>query len=428
MTCWFFMSYARADNDPQEGEYVRTFYDGLRKEVASKVTDQSPPIGFIDEKDLQPGDSWPVEIAEAVCHCRTFVPIMTARYFTREYCGREWAIFEDRCRNCSGSGKLPPLIIPVLWDRPEEGQFPEYAWDLHRDFDPETVPKEEREKFQDYAKYGLLWVIKRKEGTHGTVYATILDQLARRIIQATTHHQIAALQGNTPPSLKDVTSRFHLQPPPTPSSAAPSATRKAHFAFVAGTEKEMTNVRANARQYYGAADARDWTPYAPQDTGPIAFTAQSAATELGLYCEWLLSRKDFVKSLRAAEELKSVALMIVDPWAVRLPECAQLLAEFDQYQFLNCAVLVVWNPDDPQTQAEREALRSAVQRTLCRCFICKKAYLKEAVKTPADLRAEIAESLRVLEGVLAPYREPVREVAQGGREAPPTVSASGGTT
>ena len=57
MTCWFFISYAHADDQHRNTEYVRTFYEDLKNEVASKVTDQSGLIGFLDQANLKPGDS-----------------------------------------------------------------------------------------------------------------------------------------------------------------------------------------------------------------------------------------------------------------------------------------------------------------------------------------------------------------------------------
>ena len=75
------------------------------------------------------------------------------------------------------------MIVPVLWDKPEEGAFPDYASKLQVTFDPHAVANEERDKLTDYGKYGMLYVIKRKASTYRNTYETILEQLARRIIQ-----------------------------------------------------------------------------------------------------------------------------------------------------------------------------------------------------------------------------------------------------
>src|SRR5262245_43021004 len=99
MTYWFFMSYARADDQIGEEELIRRFFDNLKAEVAARVMDQSPPIAYLDQANLQPGDLWPHDIANALAGSRAFIPVMTARYFTRPYCGKEWTIFEDRLKN-----------------------------------------------------------------------------------------------------------------------------------------------------------------------------------------------------------------------------------------------------------------------------------------------------------------------------------------
>src|SRR5262245_16457187 len=62
MTCWFFMSYARADDKQGDEELIREFFDDLKSAVSIRVTDQSPPVAYLDQANLQPGDSWPDEI------------------------------------------------------------------------------------------------------------------------------------------------------------------------------------------------------------------------------------------------------------------------------------------------------------------------------------------------------------------------------
>jgi len=222
MAWWFFMSYARADDQPRDAALVHSFFEDLKAEVAARVTDQSPPIAYFDQENLEPGDPWPNEIADALRNCRTFLAIMTARYFTREYCGREWAIFENRCRALD-EPSVPPLIIPVLWVAPEEGGLPEFATDLQMTFDPAVVHQEERPALEDYARYGLLHIVKRKEiSPYRNAYETILERLAARIIQVATEHPLPPLAGPGLPSLKDVANRFAAVPQASASPAGPS--------------------------------------------------------------------------------------------------------------------------------------------------------------------------------------------------------------
>jgi TIR domain len=247
VTCWFFMSYARADDQENEGALVRDFFDDLKAEVARRITDQSPPIAFFDQANLSPGDTWPKEIAEALCSCLTFVAVLTARYFTREYCGREWTIFESRCTDYSPTP--PPLIIPIPWVRPVEGKFPDFATDIMMTFDTKLVASEERRNFQDYSNYGLLQIAKRKESTHKNTYNTILELLAAKIILAAQTHRLSTLTGTALPSLKDAANRFAVFQAASPGPAAAAA--RANFAIVTAKLAVMSSLRENAQDYYG---------------------------------------------------------------------------------------------------------------------------------------------------------------------------------
>lgn len=434
MTCWFFMSYARADDQHREAGYVRTFYDDLKAEVASKVKDQSPPIGFLDQENLKPGDPWPDKIAEALRICRTFVPIMTARYFTRVYCGIEWKIFENRCKNTEGKNKVQPLIIPVLWDKPEEDEFPDYALDLQITFDPNTVLDSEKEMLADYGKYGLLHVIKRKETSHRNTYETIVEKLARHTIRVAKQYELPSLDSHNLPALKEENSRFHENTDGRDAkSVVVSPSSRAHFAFVAGRRSEMKGVRENPHQYYGIEGAGEWMPYAPRRADPIALIAQTAATENRLVCEWVMVDQQFVDRLRQAEEHYSVAIIIVDPWSARLPQYEGILSEFDRYQFKNCVVIVAWNPHDQQTQVQRNKLEEVVRRVLFRrfttSFVAKNnIFFKHKIEDYSQLKAEIAKSLNEIESLLAPDREPLRPIGESERNESPSISASRGTT
>src|SRR5262249_50432130 len=263
---WFFMSYARADDKQGEEELIREFYDDLKNAVSIRVTDQSLPVAFLDQANLQPGDSWPEEIGNALRSCYIFIPIMTARYFTREYCGKEWAIFDHR-RKKIGGANLPPLIIPVLWVPPVEGPLPDYATELHAAFDPQIVQESERPSLDDYAKYGLYHVAKRKKGTHTGVYDAIVTKLATRVIKASKEHPLPPLAASELPPLKTAPNRFAADQQPPPAGVA--ASNRANFAIVAATLAKMAGVRVDPYKYYGPGDGIDWMPFAPGEAEPI---------------------------------------------------------------------------------------------------------------------------------------------------------------
>jgi hypothetical protein len=166
----FFMSYARMDDDLKQEELISQFFTDLRAEVARGLADAPETVGYLDKQDLETGSDWPTELALAVCSCATFVPILTARYFTRPYCGREWALFEQRCIDAEKRfGKRPPLILPVLWAPPLEGSFPEFAESLVFTPSAKDFSEADREFVHDYRQKGLVAVMKRRAGTHSGI-------------------------------------------------------------------------------------------------------------------------------------------------------------------------------------------------------------------------------------------------------------------
>lgn len=423
MTCWFFMSYARADDQIADEELIRKLFDNLKAEVAARVTDQSPPIAYLDQANLQPGDPWPHDIANALADSRTFLPVMTARYFTRPYCGKEWMIFEDRLKKLDGA-EPPPLILPILWIRPEEGPLPEYATDIQATFDPMIVREPERRDLDDYAKYGLHHVAKRKETTHKNAYQTILEQLAIRIIRVATKHPLPSLPSAALPTVKDATNRFEaIQQAPqgiTPASG------RANFAIVAANQTKMGGVRAEPHKYYGPTSEVEWMPYAPNESEPIGLIAQTVATEKRLIANWMPVGPGLVQLLEQAETDNSVAVMIVDPWVAQHPDYRAILQQFDKFQFRNCVVMIPWNKFDPTTQAARDTLLGDLRKALSRNFEGRKeTYFRPEIEDHVSLRGAISSALSDLESLLAPYRQPARKTGESDHNQPPQLQASG---
>jgi FxsC-like protein len=425
------MSYARADDQHREEKLIRGFFDDLRAEVEIRVTDRSPPIAYFDEANLNPGDSWPQDIAEALSSCRTFLPVLTARYFTREFCGKEWMIFDDRCRSFGGP-KPPPLIIPIQWVPPVEGRFPEYATDLMMTFDPTIVPPVERRNLEDYSKYGLLHVAKRKKTTHLDAYETILERTASHVIQVAQDYPLHV--GNALPSLKDAPSRFAPQQQGWGVSSAASlgggaASTRANFAFVTANLAKMSSVREDAQNYYGKGSEVDWMPYAPNEPEPVGLIAQSVAMEKRLIADWIPVGPGLIQLLERAESDNSVAIMIVDPWIVRHPQYRDILREFDRFQFRNCVVLIPWNKSDQKTQAARNSLLELLRNVLSRNFEGRKElYFRPVIEEYAALRSAISSALSDLEALLARYRQPARKTGESDHNQPPQLQASGSAT
>jgi hypothetical protein len=120
MTYPYLLSYARKDamigEPPQPDPHFDTFVRRLDQRVR-QITGSS---GFVDRADIQPGQEWPDELAEALRTAHTMVCLYSPAYFQGGYCGKEMQVFLDRRQNYirANAGKRPANIIPVLASGP----------------------------------------------------------------------------------------------------------------------------------------------------------------------------------------------------------------------------------------------------------------------------------------------------------------------
>jgi FxsC-like protein len=432
MPLWFFMSYARAIDQQHEGELVRRFFIDLKAEVERRVTELSSPAAFFDQENLNLGDAWPQDISEALCNCRTMVAMMSARYFTSEYCGKEWEIFDRRRK--SHSEPPPPAIIPILWVKPaEEGVFPDFATDLMMTFDPNTFLEEERVIVKEYVEYGLLRILKRINpqfnNIYSNIYSNMVEQIAARIINVGQRFVLQPIKSTSLPSLKDVNNPFSIAAPSLPFMSLqhpPSsvAASRANFVIISAKRDQMANLRENAQMYYGDAAELDWMPYAPNVTDSVALIAQAAATERRLIVNWIPVGLNLLNDLKQAEVDKSLTIVIIDPWTARNNRFSSVLEEFDHVIFLNCVVLIPWNLLDSGTKDERERLLQELRILLARNFETKNdVFFRHKIDDYIAFRGAITKALSDLEALLARHRLPLRRVDLSEYSMPPQLSA-----
>jgi FxsC-like protein len=426
MTHRFFMSYARADDEHGDERLVQRFFRDLSNEIAAGVPEEPvAEVGFLDQYNLEIGDQWPEELAEALSTCQTFVAVMTARFFQRPFCGKEWAIFERRCAAYERTnGEWPNLILPVLWKRPLAGDFPAFASKLQFGFNKESiVDDQQRLLAEDYVRHGLLYVMKRIDSTHRQAYDTVVEELAKTVVERAGRHTLDILPAaQRPLDLFEVNPKF-------PEPAAPwtegRQVRYARFVIAAASSSEMMTIRTDAAPNYGHRDL-DWQPY-PPDERSIGDFVQREATDLRLISMWIAADAGVGPAIRKAEEERSAVLVIIDPWSVGLRRLSDALRTFDREQFNNCAVIVVWNRSDEKTVRQRDELLDHLLTILDRRFaVSYPLDMSEGISAASDLEQAIRKTLSELHTQLAMKRAPARVVAGGGPSMIPTISVSSG--
>ena len=74
---YFFLSYARGDED----DLVRQFFNDLSVEVRVRAgLHRDAEVGFIDTR-TRAGTVRSLEIADALARCRSFIALLSPRYF-----------------------------------------------------------------------------------------------------------------------------------------------------------------------------------------------------------------------------------------------------------------------------------------------------------------------------------------------------------
>ncbi len=341
----FFLSYARSDLNAN----VKRFFHDLSEEVAQlfegERSDANSPVAFFDREGVELGDIWDDELREAVHFSRVLVPLYTARYFERPYCGKEFAAFHTPDLAYSpASTRQPRKVLPVLWT---PVGYP--APVKHIQADDGSFPA-------DYEQSGLHQLMRLDSQN---AYWLFLRSFARRITEIASATPSAS--GQNLSNLRELS----LIPPmfpqnrPVPKAAVPVASasnlRKAQFVFIAARSGEVASTSGTADPY--GAEEGLWKPFlALGEDKPIYSIAQEAAHRQNLEYD----RMPIDGPLREAIDTAASAIIaIVDPRSVALAKYRKLTICCDKV-LNHFAVLVPWvAPDDATDQEIRQIVVNA---------------------------------------------------------------------
>lgn len=190
----FLLSYARDDDedDPGPGStIVRVVFESLRMEVARRTgLRPSAHASFIDVA-IPVGACWEDQIHEGARTCDVFVAALSPSYFRREWCGREWAIYERR-RTAAGAASARE-IVPIRW-RP----FPEPPVAIPDGCLTDRDDAAWRDAAAAYTELGMAWLVtNRGAPPYGVHFHRIIRSLADRIVTT-------AGRGDLPPLAETV--------------------------------------------------------------------------------------------------------------------------------------------------------------------------------------------------------------------------------
>ena len=191
--------------------------------------------GFMD-RELQPGDDWPMGLAQALATCRVFVPLYSRRFFTSPDCGREWFYFTQRALNHAARVTGPvDAIIPAVWVPLEPRDLPA-AQSIQLDY-------EDIESYESLGFYGIIKLTRYKDDYEEAVF-----KLARRIV---TVAERSPVKEGVIAEFNSVESAFGAEDQAMPGD------QRLRITIVAPHRGSLP--RAESRTYGPAP--RDWNPW-----------------------------------------------------------------------------------------------------------------------------------------------------------------------
>jgi len=344
---YFFLSYAHTprhdsgDSDDPDLWVAKLFNDisGHIMQLTDFPRGANP--GFMDRR-LRSGDDWPTELVQALATCHVFVPLYSKRYFTSEHCGKEWFYFTSRALNHAArvTGAVE-TIVPAVWAPVDIRQLPAAARSIQVNHYSEA--------YEANGFYGIIKLSRYKDAYDEAVYA-----LARRIVQVAER---APVKEGLVTEYGSLESAFREE------GRGMSSDQRLRITIVAPQRDALPDGRVDASPY--GHTSRDWNPYGSDSVRrPIAEHAAALARGLGYRVE-VGDLFQHEAELLTSGPPSGPQILIIDPWALMLPRCQQLLQQLDALDTPWVQAVIPWNRDGESLEAE-DKLRVALDATIAR--------------------------------------------------------------
>jgi hypothetical protein len=391
-----FFSYARKDLDP----YLEDFFKDLCWEI-SLLTNYSPEdeeLSFRDKSSLPIMENWKTNIVGALQSSAVLVCITSVKFFKKEFCGKEYYVFDQRRRQGLLAGKNPPpVVLPVIWL--PAGDLPDSMNEVQQ------VPKDVSDA---YLQRGLRDLARFDRG----LYDRCVTAFARAIVDAWKEYAKKIKALDNVPDFENVPNAFaegKWEEAVGPGGAWLPGPEVANFVFVAESKDECPIPEGR----YGT-NSSDWRPYFPTEPDTILEHATKAAKKQFRFRE-IRVNDDLPGELEHAKKRKNLSIVIGDPKALNGFKAAQSIEQLwweGLALFLPCHEAVI--KDDQKT-------------TLKTAFPIISQILSPNVRspgTPAELQAALDLTLSEMRKAVTQPEIDSRD--KSGDPPPPGLSGSGG--
>jgi hypothetical protein len=354
----FLLSYARRDatigGDPTQPD---PNFEAFLRRLNQRVLQITAGYGFVDRTDLQPGQEWPDELAEALRIAQTMVCLYSPSYFQSDYCGKEMHVFLERRGNYirAYAGKKPANIIPVLW-QPVPWRIPKTLPDIQykdANLDPNTTG------VWDLGDRGQIQELNR-----------VADQIAFRVRDAADLTPLPALPAR--PRLAGVRSAFLPPPLPLPEFDSPGA-----------------RAGPNAVTFVYPASTR-WNawPWAPPEEQAVLFLAAAVAKGRELECTQLtfdVADANLAERLVALRRNNNIVVLLLDASSLHGDDLRIRIRDYDRHDHSSFAAVIVVN------ESQAAEVRARITEALP-CFTRRPAPHFQIIETPTGFNTATRES------------------------------------
>jgi TIR domain len=381
---YFFFSYARGDESQEledSREYIVEFFKDLCTAIRRKnpVLTENDPIGFFDQ-ELPLGSNYTLSLPDALQECKCLICLYSPTYFGRTICGREVQVFLDRKRE---HGQEPDVILPVIWKRAERIPVPLAAIQyMHRQF-----PAIYREK-------GLRELMIQRG--YDLEYREFVTEMADWVIEA---RQYNLKRQTNPIAFEAVVPAFpSLSPTGTPATTGTTTTegpKAVRFAYIAKSTPVWS-----------------WRPFPPPPPqNSIGQIASLKAISKDFFPGELVLSPNLINELEEYKKNNTLVVLIVDPDSLQVASTGALLKDYDDRNFLNCAVLILWDAGSIAKETTlRHVLETVFDDNYARNY---PTFFRDNIRSLQDLEVQLSETLDVLHRNVVSRGSAVRAVPSG---------------
>jgi FxsC-like protein len=421
MSYLFFLSYAREDNE-LDG-LVKKFYEDLCEDIAGKIAASPKEVGFFDGAEIEPGSVWDEDLASALQQSSVFIAIYSPYYFQKKFCGKEWAVFRSRvdayAKCLPKAAEFPRLMFPVLWQK-EDYVLPripaalgkiQYKYDAYG---------------KAYAEQGLRVMLRNKKFKQQ--YEDFIPVLADNLIEAAQRHKLPALPNL--PTLDQVAETFpglgaapaSVQQP----QLAGANPRYVKFIFLAGRRQELQPFRASLDPY--GESGGEWRPWLPDPRDEVDLLVQDVIQRERLISDGAIPLdNELEKRLKEAEESNKIVVILVDLWTLRLEDYRKHMRDVvDPKQFVNCVIVVPWNPQDAEAVKQRQTLEMLLQATFVNRTANDSPDLLTQIDSATKMKDRLAAMLQVTRSKIIKRAEVLRKATGAETVALANIEGPGG--